>query len=249
MSLLPDVLWLNVSPRLQRFDRPLLHVLSQHSVIALWEYSQSPDEPNSFEQAIALLHDYLKPCDRPLHLIGHSTSGLLGLLYARQYPERVKSLTLLSVGGYPAVDWQAHFYAQAQCLPCSRHVLLSQLVYRLFGRRSHAVAESLIHMLEQDLITALSPHTLFRRASLPPGGVPVPLLVCRGETDFIVDPTLFQAWQEWLKAGDRLWSCPQGGHFFHYDYPERVGQQIWAFWSSLQPTTLIALSPFLRLGL
>lgn len=104
MSQLPEALWLNVSPALEKLDRPLLKHLSQHLSIAQWQYCQTPDEPMSLEIALVLLHDYLKHHDRPIHLLGHGTGGLLGLLYTRQHPERVRSLTLLSVGVYPAVD-------------------------------------------------------------------------------------------------------------------------------------------------
>jgi pimeloyl-ACP methyl ester carboxylesterase len=48
--------------------------------------------------AVKLLHDFLTGRDRPLHLISHSTSGLVGLMYARCYPHKVSSLGLLAVG-------------------------------------------------------------------------------------------------------------------------------------------------------
>lgn len=98
MNNLPDVLWLNANPGFQRFDRPLTRYLSHQITIGQWQYCQTPDEPSCLEIALTLLHDYLKSRSRPLHLIGHSTGGLLGLLYARKHPERVKSLTLLAVG-------------------------------------------------------------------------------------------------------------------------------------------------------
>jgi pimeloyl-ACP methyl ester carboxylesterase len=140
MSRSPDALWVNVSPALRRFDRPLLNVLSRQVAIAEWQYYQTADEPTSLEVALVLLHDYVQKCVseaseqefQPLHLLGHGTGGLLAWLYARRYPERVRSLTLLSVGAYPAVDWQAHYYAQLQFLPCCREALLTQMVYTLY---------------------------------------------------------------------------------------------------------------------
>jgi pimeloyl-ACP methyl ester carboxylesterase len=232
MSKLPDALWLNVSPALEKLDRPLLKHLSQHISIAQWQYCQTQDEPMSLEIALVLLHDYLKHHDRPIHLLGHSTSGLLGLLYARRYPERVRSLTLLSVGVYPAVDWQAHYYTQFQILPCSREMLLMQTVCNLFGHQSCPVARDLLQVLEQDLKSSLSPHTLYRRVSFFPGGVSVPLMICSSQNDVVIDPNLLQGWQPWLKEGDRLWQCPDGRYFFHYFHPTQVSEQIVAFWHS-----------------
>lgn len=240
MAQIADALWLNVSPALQKFDRPLLKYLSRHRSVARWDYVQTEDEPMSLETALVLLHDYLKHGDRPVHLVGHSTSGLLALLYARRHPERVRSLTLLSVGVYPAVDWQAHYYAQLQLLPCSRETLLTQTVYNLFGYQSRPAARELVQLLERDLKTALSPHTLYQRASFFPGGVPVPLMVGGSQDDAIVDTNLLQGWQSWFKSGDRLCQCVAGRYFFHYFKPESVGETIVDFWNSQQSRDCLA---------
>ncbi|GAB4151180.1 MAG: hypothetical protein Fur0046_30490 [Cyanobacteria bacterium J069] len=256
MSLLPssqpDALWLNVSPALQKFDRLLLNQLAQHAAIAHWQYCQSQDEAVSLEIALMLLHDYLKQGDRPLHLLGHGISGALALLYARRHPERVRSLTLLSVGVYPLVDWQAHYYSRFLTLPCGRETVLAQMVPTLFGRQSWQMTQDLIQFLEKDLHNSLSPHTLYQRASLFPGGVPVPLLVCGGAEDPIIDPNALNGWQPWLKdgdffskdetgwtpPGDRLWSCPGGRYFFHYHFPQLTAEQIMRFWQSFSHATL-----------
>jgi pimeloyl-ACP methyl ester carboxylesterase len=236
-----DALWLNVSPALQGFDRPLLKQLSQHTAIALWEYQLTADEPIALETALLLLNEFLEVQPQPVHLIGHATSGLLGLLYARLYPDHVRSLTLLSVGVYPGVDWQAHFYAQLKRLPCSRKTLLKQMVYNLFGYQSRPITDNLIRMLDRDLQTSLSPHTLYQQMSFIPGGVPVPLLVCGSQDDVIIDAHLLQGWQPWLKSaepsvmGDQLWQCDEGRYFFHYFYPTDVSQQITRFWSTQSP--------------
>jgi pimeloyl-ACP methyl ester carboxylesterase len=232
MSNCSDALWLNVSPALKGFDRPLFRYLTNYGSIAQWEYVQAEDEPMSFEIALTLLHDDLKHNDRPIHLLGHSTSGLLGLLYARRHPERVRSLTVLSVGVYPAVDWQAHYYAQLQFLPCPRSMLLTQTVYNLFGYQSRPIARELVQILEQDLNSSLSPHTLYRRVSLAPGTISPPLLVCGGQNDIVIDPNQLQGWRDWLKPSDRLWQCPSGHYFFHYSQPRQVGRQIFDFWKS-----------------
>lgn len=244
MSNLPDVLWLNTSPSLKRFDRRLLAYLSQQVSIAQWEYSQTQDEATSLDVAVTLLHDYLKTRLRPIHLVGHSNSGLLGLIYARKHPERVQSLVLLSVGAQVAVDWQAHYYVQRQLLPCSRQIVLSQMVLSLFGNQSRSQVKGLANILEQDLDYSPSPHSLWQRASLPQGGVSMPLMVCGSKNDTVVDSRLLQEWRQWLKAGDYLWECHDGYHFFHHFYPQAVGEQILKFWRSQTPDSLPASAQF-----
>ncbi|MBD1909786.1 MULTISPECIES: alpha/beta hydrolase [unclassified Leptolyngbya] len=226
-----DALWLNVSPSLQGFDRPLLRCLSRATSLAQWEYQQTPDEPTSFAIALVLLHDYLKSRDRPIHLLGHGISGLLGLLYAQRHPERVRSLTLLSVGAHPAVDWQAHYYAQRRLLPCAQQTVLRQMVYSLLRCPSKDTIESFVKVLEQDLYSSLSPHNLFRTTNLLPITVSVPLLVCGSVDDGIIGLNQLQKWQHHFEhPASHLWMCPGGRYFFHYFYPQQVSEQITKFW-------------------
>lgn len=233
MSNSPQVLWLNVSRSLQRFDQPLLRYLSRQITTSQWEYYQTQDEPCCFETALTILHGYLNFCDYPIHLVGHGTGGLLGLLYARRYPEQIQSLSLLSVGVHPAVDWQAHYYVQRQLLSCSRDAILSQMVTHLFGQQRQFAACQLRRRLKQDLEHSLSPHTLFRRTSIPAGNVATPLMVCGGADDIVIDPNQLYGWRDHFKSGDRLWTCPDGSYFFHCFQPELVGQQLLDFWASL----------------
>jgi pimeloyl-ACP methyl ester carboxylesterase len=233
---MPEALWLSVNPSFRRWEQPLLVHLNGDRVIAHWGYRQTPDEPSSLDVAVTLLHDYVKGCDRPLHLVGHSTGGLVGLLYARQFPQRVKSLTLLGVGVNPAVDWKAHYYTQLEQLPCSRTRVLTQMVYSLFGRQQPPHLAGLIALLERDLTESLSLHSLWRRFSLFPGRVPVPLLACGGEADLIVDPVQLQGWQPWMKPGDRTWLCPQGRHFFHATHAEASAATVLDFWAEVDAT-------------
>ncbi|MGQ4649287.1 alpha/beta fold hydrolase [Lyngbya aestuarii] len=235
MSNLPDVLWLNTSPSFQHFDQSLLRQLSAQVSIGQWEYRQSQDEPCSLDIALLLLHDALKNSNRPIHLVGHSTAGLLGLLYARQHPERVKSLTMLAVGVYPTIDWQAYYCVQRLLLPCDRQQVIAQMVRSLFGFQEQRLVKNLVGVLERDLRFSPSPHSLYERMSMSPGAVPVPLMVCGSKNDIIVDSNSLQGWQTWLKEGDRLWECPDGHHFFHYFHPKLVKEQILDFWQSFHP--------------
>ncbi|MEB3357434.1 MAG: alpha/beta hydrolase [Synechococcales bacterium] len=243
MSQVPDALCLNVSRAFKCFDRPLLRELSKTVTVAQWEYGQSPDEPCSLETPLVLLHDYLKQSDRPIHLIGHGLSGALGLLYARRHPERVRSLTLLSVGAFPTIDWQAHYYVQRQFLKCSQAFVLTQVVTNLFGTQCKATTQRLVSVLEKDLETSPSSQSLCRQTSLPPGGAPVPLMVGRGEYDVVVDPNALEQWLPWLKEGDVQWECPDSRHFFHYSHPLAVAERVLDFWRSLPPVRPVTARP------
>lgn len=228
----PDVVWLNTSPSLQCFAGPLLTHLSEQVTVAQWNYQQAQDEPCSFNNAISQLHQHLKSLEQPVHIIGHSTAGLLGLLYARCHPTTVRSLTLLAVGSDAAVDWQAHYYTHRSFL--SRQKILTAMVYNLFGYQDKQSLQNLVDLLEQDLDCSLSPHSLFRQLSVPPGNVPVPLMIYGSHDDRIVELDALQRWQPWLKVGDRLCTCSEGRHFFHFFQAPVVGGQILDFWDDLQ---------------
>ncbi|MGL5083560.1 MAG: alpha/beta fold hydrolase [Microcoleaceae cyanobacterium] len=234
---LPEAIWLNTSPSFKHFDRGLLAEIATTTRIGYWEYQQDLDEPSLLSVVLTLVHDYLKSLSQPVHLIGHSTGGLIGLLYARKHPERVKSLTLLAVGIHPAVDWKAHYYVQQQLLPCPREELLDQMVRMLCGCQSPIAEQKIVQLLKQDLAESFSLHSPFQRISLPSGGVPVPLMIGGSQTDNIISLRELQEWRVFFKPGDRLCQFPQGGHFFHYFFPQLVNAEILKFWTEIDQSS------------
>ena len=208
-----------------------MQYLSQTRVLAEWEYSQTADEPSSLDIAVNLLDEYLCTLNQPVHLIGHSTGGTVGLLYSRRHPERVKTLSLLGVGCHPAIDWQAHYYVQRQLLPCSREMLLGQMVRSIVGSCSWEDTKLGIKILEADLLRSPSPHSLYHRDHISPAGVAVPLFVCGSRGDTIVDRRQLQGWIPWLKRGEiASGEHPGNTHVFHYFDPNSVGDHIRSFW-------------------
>lgn len=242
MSHLPSALWLTVSPNLKRFDQRLLCRLSKRVSIARWEYIQTVDEPCCLEVVIDLLHEYLyknlTETNKPVDMIGHGLSGIVGWLYAQRYPEHVRSLTLLSVGANPAVNWHAHYYALRQLLPCSREIILAQMARMLFGPRSCDITRVLVQMLAQDLDLGLALHSLVNCQEIEPAQIKPPLMVCQGAHDAVVNSA--ERWQPLLKPSDRIWTCPQGHHFFHFDQPRLVETAILNYWQQIDRLEKIA---------
>ncbi len=233
MSEKVENIWISANNSFQRFDAHLLRHLSRQKQVARWEYYQHQDEPSCLESALALLEDYLDSLEMPVNLIGHSTGGLIGLLYARKHPQRVKSLSLLGVGYHPEIDWQIHYHTLRLQLPCSQDIILAQMVQKVFGYQNQYNTKGLIKLLKQDLLTSPSPHSIFHRSIIPQGGIESPLMVCGCDNDDIIDGHSLMGWQQFLKSEDRLWICPRGNHFFHYFYPHDVSREILKFWQAI----------------
>ncbi len=251
MNTHPNVLWLSVSPYLKGFDRRLLSQLAKSASVRQWEYCQSIDEPCSVDSVVTALHDYLTERttlektsgnnNAKVHLAGHGVSGIIGLLYARRYPEHVASLSLLSVAARPAINWQAHYYALRQLLPCSREMVLAQMTRILFGEQPASFAKALSHLLAKDLDSNLTLHSLAHHARIPAEPLSVPLLVCNGEIDAITCAQNEEAWRDWsspkapnaeaLNASSfHQWVCSRGRHFFHFQHPEAVATVMTNHW-------------------
>ena len=233
----PQVVSICTSQALRRFDLPLLRSLSKQYAITQWEYCQDPDEPVDVNLAIASLHEYLQCCQGAVHLVGHGIAGLIGWLYTRQYPDHVRSLTLLSVGINLTTSWHSHYYKQRQLMSCSRETMLMRTAFYLFGYRDLEMLHWLADLLKQDLDSSLIPHSFSPAAShIMPTAIPVPILVCGAMDDYVIGDggtNSYQKWRSYLKDSDRLWLCEQGKHFFHYTQWQAVNKQIRCFWQSL----------------
>jgi pimeloyl-ACP methyl ester carboxylesterase len=237
----PKFLWISASPSLKCFHHRLLHQLSKAVELEFWEYYQTLDEGSSIEGAIHLLAEYLFTLDRPIHLIGHGIGGVIALGYARLYPDRVASLTLLSVAVQPAIDWHSYYYTQLRALPSSRECVLRSIASNLFPSTCASHIYSLTERLERDLVEAPSNHSLFRLDILVAGGVKMPLMICASQDDPVINSTALSGWSSYLKSTDTIYRTTTGGHFFHHFYPELVSLQIQQFWQKLSPASASAL--------
>lgn len=239
----PQVVAICTSQPLRRFDLPLLRSLSRQYAIAQWEHCQNADQPVDLNLAIAGLHEFMQTCQDKVHLVGHGIAGLIGWLYAKQYPERVRSLTMLSTGVDLASSWHSHYYEQRQLLSCSREVMLMRTAFYLFGYRDKEMLCWLAELLKQDLDNSLVPHSLFAPVRIAPTTISVPMLVCGAADDYVAGGTSsYQKWKQHLKDSDRLWLSNHGKHFFHYSQCQTVSTQMRSFWNSLTLLKATSLS-------
>jgi pimeloyl-ACP methyl ester carboxylesterase len=229
-----SILWLNVSPTFKRFDQLILQRLCRDVPIAYWEYIQEEDEASSIQSAVDLLHEYILSIGHPVDLVGHGLSGVVALTYARQFPDRVRSLSLLAVAAQPGITWHSHYYVQRQLLPCSQVQLLAQIAHALFGRSLPHAPMTIVRILAKDLAVSPSPHSLYKMNVLPEGGVKMPLMICSSQTDFVITPPLVNRWIDFFKPGDTFWQCPDGDHFFHHRHPVLVANQLLKFWQQVR---------------
>lgn len=227
-----NLLWLNLGSHLCCLHRPLLRELAHWMSVAQWDYRQGLDEPACLELPLALLHDYLKSKNHPVHLAGHGLSGALALLYAQHYPDQVRSLILLGVSPRPAICWQSHYYRHRRMLNCDRSFILAMMVSHLFGEAVRPITRELVCRLKGELDETPCPHSLLHDGNISVAQSPVPLLVCGSQDDVVVSPETLLTWQHLMNPyrGDRLWQCPGGGHFFHYFHAQQVSQAMVHFW-------------------
>jgi pimeloyl-ACP methyl ester carboxylesterase len=227
-----DALWLTVTPSLSCFDQPLLQELSAQQRIANWQYRYGLDEGGCLENAIEMLNLYLTDRETPIHLISHGMGGILALLFAQRYPDKVQSLTLMGVAERPAVTWHAYYYVQRQTFPCSPQQILVRLVRNLLGDALPYPIGHLVAALRKDLEQGLSPHSVFALGAIAQGGVAMPLLICSATEDPIVHLSAVVDWNKWLKPEDELFWVSGKMHFFHYFHPESLSNRIQEFWQA-----------------
>ena len=228
-------LWVSASPSLKYFHRPLLANLSTSIGVDVWEYCQTLDESNSIDRAVELLQTHLSRSSDPVHLIGHGIGGTIALMHARKYPDRVASLTLLSVAVRPGINWHSYYYDRLWSVSERRDRVLQAIASDLFPANCDRYINDLLARMERDLVESPSSHSLFRSSILPAGGVEMPLLVCSSQDDPVITAPAAYGWTNYLKSIDKIWHLSTGGHFFHYVRAELVSGHIQRFWQELEP--------------
>ncbi|MBF2063099.1 MAG: alpha/beta hydrolase [Calothrix sp. C42_A2020_038] len=235
MSSFSNVLWVSTCQSLKRFDLPLLYYFAQYVDVNVWEFQQNLDEASYLQAPVELLYDYLKFHDTPVHLIGHGINGVVGLMLAREYPQYVRSLTLIAVDFEPGNTWHAYYYRRRQLFDASFEEVLFYTVLSLFGSQLPYTLHQLANFLYTALEETPSTHSILNIMQLPPGGADVPLMICGSRNDVVVPEPKLREWLTCYKQGDSFLEYSSGNHFFHYFYAQEIGREILNFWENHHP--------------
>ncbi len=201
-------------------DRPLQRVLGRQRPVRRWVGTLA-DEPTAWVAAAGAVAAHT-------HVVGHGVGGLLALALARDWP--VRSVAVLGLGAYSGLDWRA-YARQRLALPCGRWRTLAGLARLFFGMEEWLPCRALAQLLAQDLETASGTAGFDRDWGFWLPAVPVG--VGGAADDPVVLPGDYRGWAARLRPGDRLWTWPQGGHFFHHHHPQVVAEELEKFWQEV----------------
>ncbi len=92
----------------------------------------------------------------------------------------------------------------------------------------------LARLLEKNLDSNLTFHSLAHHTKILAGSTGIPLLVCNGAHDAVVCSQKQTLWHDAMKPGVgeaspqefRLWQCLEGNYFFHFHHAEAVAGEI-----------------------
>ena len=132
--------------------------------------------------------------------MAHGLSGTFACLFARQFPNLFRSLTLISVDPVSTNQWTSHYLEMRRRLPCSRSSILSHISPLLFDRdysESNLVLSGFFEKcLDCDYIPgSIASHSLLPNLSL----IDIPLSIINGSHDFVVDQNSSDRWEPLLK--------------------------------------------------
>lgn len=183
-------------------------------------------------------------------IVGHDWGGTLAYCFATQHPERVSRLAVLNAAhpeSYARAlrrslqllrSWYLLFF---QLRGIAEWVVTRRWVFRALLRnlvaKKQLLSEAKLEAARRELLrpgvarAALSYYrAAFRWPIVCPGKVTVPTLVLWGERDPALDERVLQDLPERVEQL-RVLRLEGAGHFVHWDEPERVGEELSAFFS------------------
>ena len=163
-----------------------------------------------------------------LHLVGLSMGGRIARNFALRYPERLKSLTLISTNpGFDAMSTK-----DVQRFVTERRTRTPQNLHKLLGSRASRAAydellDSVARIHEASYQKTLEASVAQDRGA-PLEKISVPTLVMAGEEDTVYPPELAREMARRI-PGAKLVMFEGTGHLANLEQPERFNQALLDF--------------------
>jgi 3-oxoadipate enol-lactonase len=183
-------------------------------------------------------------CATPVHWVGLSTGGFVGMRIALRRPELFKSLTLMDTSAEPE-PWYKHLKYQGMFLvlrTLGAGVLMFRVMREMFGASSLRDPSKAGMLREwRELMTKMDPHALIRFGKAIFGRdnvlaeltkLVVPTLVMAGAEDKAIAPKYARHMADVI-PGARLKLVPGGGHLCTLEQPDTVNATLLSFLASV----------------
>ncbi|VDC20264.1 alpha/beta fold hydrolase [Pseudogemmobacter humi] len=228
--------WDGVIGRLAPHFRCIAYDLPGHGV------SEIPARPLSLDDLVAdlaALQEHLGIAS--VHLAGHSLGGMIGPAYALRYPERVRSLGLISTAAFRSDEDRAKVRAvidgmRARSVAADLGVLTARWFTDAFAlRHPEVIAQRRQQVLDTDPEVFLNVFDIYAGTEMAPwlNRVSAPALVLTGAEDGGCNPHLNRQIAAALPDA-RLCIVPQVKHAILLEAPERVAEELLTFWRDRQ---------------
>ena len=224
------ILWIDLQPSLYCLFKRTAQTLDQHFEVKRWSFEHDLDESCDVDIVHSLLRQTIEDSSTQVHLIGHGISGTIAYLYAQKYPERILSVSVLSVDTHSTNQWTSHYQSMRSQLPCSRYHILSHLSSLLVDSSSEQIGNIVMRLLARCLDNDFVYGSIIKSQKIENiNKANVPILVINGEKDFVVDKQSHDRWKNILKPGDCYQQISDGRHFFPFTEWRKTSKMIESF--------------------
>ena len=224
-----------------------LPVLTQHFTVVTYDLrghgaSPKPDGEFGLDELVADLERVRELCGfDSVHIAGHSLGGMIGPAYAYKYPQRVKSLGVLSTAAFRTDEDSTKVWAVVKAMEDKGIAnVLPTLTDRWFTDAfiesyPEVVENRLKQVIETDKDVFLNVFRIYAGTEMQPWlhKVQTPALVLTGENDGGCNPRLNKLIAEALQNSELL-ILPELKHSILLEAGDKVAEQLVRFIQNIE---------------
>ena len=219
-----------------------LPLLTQHFTVVTYDLrghgaSPKPEKEFGLDELVADLERIRELCNLDsMHIAGHSLGGMIGPAYAYKYPERVKSLAVLSTAAFRTDEDSTKVWAVVKAMedkgiPNVLPTLTDRWFTDAFIKSYPEVVENrLKQVVETDKDVFLNVFRIYAGTEMQPWlhKVQTPALVLTGENDGGCNPRLNKLIAEALQNSELL-ILPELKHSILLEAGDKVAEHLVGF--------------------